>query len=278
MSEFKKDKTGEIHMSNGYGLVEILEHNGCHKCKIKFLEDGTIIDNQSYNQISRGSVRNPYKRVYYGQGYMGQGKYNTQTAKEAYRRWNNMLQRSYDTKYHLKFPTYKDVEICEEWKCFQNFAPWFEENYDSVIMKGWDLDKDLLSENSKFYSPETCCFLPQTLNKLLIHLHNKLVYMQHKDKYYPKICMAGENFWPGVCDSFEEADFVYKTLKKDYAKAVLEKYKNFLPEKVVYKINEQIDTLKIKIPDANLSETTYGISSRKSQRLPIHTPILLGLN
>jgi hypothetical protein len=54
-----------------------------------------------------------------------------------------MLKRRYSKKgEHYKY--YKDVKICEEWYNFQNFAEWFENNYNPETMQSWQLDKDIL--------------------------------------------------------------------------------------------------------------------------------------
>ena len=61
-----------------------------------------------------------------------------------------------------------DVIVCEEWHNYQNFAEWFNKNYIS----GYELDKDLLSNNDKIYSPCTCVFIPKLLNKFMANLYS----------------------------------------------------------------------------------------------------------
>ena len=74
-----------------------------------------------------------------------------------------MLRRCYGNEY--KFRTYKDVEVCEEWLNFQNFKKWYIENL-------WDcdeklcLDKDIIKQNNKIYSPQTCVIVPNKINLL----------------------------------------------------------------------------------------------------------------
>ena len=80
-----------------------------------------------------------------------------------YKRWANMLERSYSTKWHKKSPTYKDVTVCEEWHTFSVFKAWMEKQ----DWKGKQLDKDLIEVGNKEYGPETCCFITQELNTLL---------------------------------------------------------------------------------------------------------------
>lgn len=80
-----------------------------------------------------------------------------------YSRWTSMLTRCFSKKYKTKHGAYKDVTCCEEWLTFSNFKRWMEQ-------QDWEnkqLDKDLLVYQNKVYSPETCCFIPQSLNKFM---------------------------------------------------------------------------------------------------------------
>lgn len=68
----------------------------------------------------------------------------------------------------VRFANYAGADSCPEWKDFQNFAEWFEGVVESgYFHEGWHLDKDLLYKNNKIYSPETCVFLPEDINKVL---------------------------------------------------------------------------------------------------------------
>ena len=81
----------------------------------------------------------------------------------AYRSWRNMLQRCYSEKFHHRNQTYAGVKVCDEWLSFMAFRKWWVENQ----VDGWQLDKDLLSDN-RIYSPETCIFVPSWLNHFTI--------------------------------------------------------------------------------------------------------------
>jgi hypothetical protein len=78
-----------------------------------------------------------------------------------YRKWKAMLERSHGTKVLKSHPTYKDVSTCKEWHTFSNFREW-------MITQDWegkDLDKDLLVEGNKVYSPQTCVFVDSMTNQ-----------------------------------------------------------------------------------------------------------------
>jgi len=81
----------------------------------------------------------------------------------AYSAWIHMLGRAYGSNYHMKRPTYHGVTVCSEWHSFMAFRGWWLEHQ----VDGWDLDKDLLSDN-KIYSPETCIFVPAWINSFTL--------------------------------------------------------------------------------------------------------------
>ncbi len=77
-----------------------------------------------------------------------------------YRTWADMLKRCYSDKYQSKYPTYKGCSACDEWLIFSQFKAWME----TQDWEGKHLDKDLLTEGNKLYSPNTCVFVTQTVN------------------------------------------------------------------------------------------------------------------
>lgn len=109
-----------------------------------------------------------HKRTVQGVGYNSGGIYpaciNTKRT-DVYAVWYNMLQRCYDPKVHARCKRYEGFEVAEEWHDFQNFADWHSNHIFSKC--GYHLDKDLLHPDSKIYSKETVCFIPQEINKLI---------------------------------------------------------------------------------------------------------------
>ena len=77
-----------------------------------------------------------------------------------------MLTRCYSDKYKKKKPTYEDCKVYEELLNFQNFAKWDSENYYEIEGETMCLDKDILVKHNKIYSPETCVYVPNTINVL----------------------------------------------------------------------------------------------------------------
>lgn len=160
-----KDRTGNIfENSQGY-KIKIIKYEKWNKVTIQFC-DGTIIDGVQISNLKKGTVTNPNHLSYYGIACIGVGKYNSQSV--GYSNWSGMLNRCYNLKIQEKQPSYKGCYIDKQWLNFQNFAEWFENNWNPETMQGWQLDKDILVKGNKIYSPETCCFVPQEINKLFI--------------------------------------------------------------------------------------------------------------
>lgn len=81
-----------------------------------------------------------------------------------YRKWVDLVKRVHSEKYHLKYPTYKECSITEEWQKASGFESWMK----SQDWEGLELDKDILTLGNKYYSPETCVFVPKYVNYLFL--------------------------------------------------------------------------------------------------------------
>ena len=79
-----------------------------------------------------------------------------------YSTWKSMLRRCYDPKYQAKYPTYIGCTVCEEWLTFSNFKKWMM----TQDFEGKQLDKDILVQGNKIYSPDTCIFVSKAINTL----------------------------------------------------------------------------------------------------------------
>lgn len=95
-----------------------------------------------------------------------------------------MSERCYDKNVHKKYkPEYKDKTICEEWLNYANFRIWFDEHY---VPGKWqiDLDKDLLVQGNKEYSPETCVFLEHYQNTMFEHNAKDMIYENEDGTFF----------------------------------------------------------------------------------------------
>lgn len=142
---------------------------------VKFVES----DNYQYvhssilNNPSR--MRDSSKPHIMGVGYSSGTKdapFSPHLYPRAYEVWCDMINRCYFGGSGMR--SYKDVEVAEEWHNFNNFLSWFEkEVYDDSAISKFQLalDKDLFGGARKIYSPETCCFLPKSINSCLVGLN-----------------------------------------------------------------------------------------------------------
>ena len=104
------------------------------------------------------------KKLLYNVGindYIGKVNINGKIEK-FYKVWQSMLSRCYDPKYHNRNPAYIGCKVCKEWYSLTAFKKWFDKNY----IEDYELDKDILIEGNKLYSPDTCCFVPKEINRL----------------------------------------------------------------------------------------------------------------
>lgn len=80
-----------------------------------------------------------------------------------YTKWHGMFKRCYSDKAHKQRPKYAGCTVCDEWKVFSNFKRWMK----LQDWEGKDIDKDIAITGNKIYSPNTCIFVTQEINKLL---------------------------------------------------------------------------------------------------------------
>lgn len=156
--------TGDVLNSNNCGSFEVISNESSRNVTVRFVETGTLLSNLQRGNVIRGNVHDYNYPTVEGKGYLGKPKSSISSRSEAYVRWHGMLERCYNDKYHSTRGTYKDCSVCEEWLNFSIFETWFKENY----REGYHLDKDLLVQGNRVYSPSTCCFIPPDLNTLIV--------------------------------------------------------------------------------------------------------------
>ena len=77
--------------------------------------------------------------------------------------WKDMLLRTNQkTNQKTRLISYTDCTVHPDWLYFSKFLSWAKPRFRD----GYQLDKDLLVQGNKVYSPETCVFLPRALNCL----------------------------------------------------------------------------------------------------------------
>ena len=85
-----------------------------------------------------------------------------------YQAWTSMLMRCYSAKHQERYPTYVGCTVSDEWLTFRVFKAWMEKQQ----WEGNQLDKDLLIEGNKVYSPATCVFVSPVVNTFTVDRGN----------------------------------------------------------------------------------------------------------
>ena len=167
----------------------------------------------------------------------------------SYAKWKSMLQRCYSEKYVNRRKCYVGCSVCDEWLRFSNFKRWFDKNY----VEGYYLDKDILVNGNKVYSPETCCFVPHEINELIETRKNKTnkfyqcVEISKNGKFRARIKRYGRREYLGTFNTPEEAFYAYKEAKEEYIKEVATKYYN--DGKIARNVYEALMNYKVEITD-----------------------------
>jgi len=137
-------------------------------------------------------------------------------------RWKRMLERCYSPNSISEYQTYTKTKVCDEWLIFTNFRNW-------MITQQWEgnhLDKDIIGDGT-LYSPETCKFIPQSLNNLLMLNQASrgiypvgVSYITRERKYRASICINSVRKDIGMYKTVEEAVFNYIRVKKEHLLSV----------------------------------------------------------
>jgi hypothetical protein len=243
-----KIRKGEKFITNSGETLVILEYVDSKNIIIQF-EDGTILSGIEYRSVKLGQVNNPNTPIVGGVGFVGVGKYKSRECgvkTKIYTAWYSMLNRCYNENYHKKNPSYIDCLVDERWYNFQNFAKWFEYNY----VDGYQLDKDILFKGNRKYSPETCVFVPQEINSLI--LTNKssrgkypLGVSKFRKGFKVNLSFRGKQASLGSYKTPEIAFSVYKEAKEQEISRVAEVWRSKITEQTY----QALINYKVEIDD-----------------------------
>lgn len=155
-----------------------------------------------------------------------------------YVKWYAMVSRCYSEYYKRLNPTYNSCIVSENFKSFQYFAKWCDEQIG--FAEDYHLDKDLLICGNKEYSEETCCFVPREINNFLCDRGNSrgnlplgvtISNTTIKGKTYSYIRSrvsdgSGVSISLGNFDTVLGAFNAYKAAKEAYAKELATKWQS----------------------------------------------------
>ena len=140
-----------------------------------------------------------------------------------YMKWKDMICRCYSTKVSVRQLTYKDCTVTDDWLTFSSFKVWMKKQN----WKGNELDKDILKQGNKIYSPSTYLFVSRAVNMLLND--NKasrgdfpvgVSINKNTGKFRARFTVNGKEKHIGTFDTQDEAYDSYKLAKYESIRQV----------------------------------------------------------
>ena len=249
-----KDCVGKVCKSLNSGDFKIVKYNNARDVEVQFINT-VFITVATLGNIRNGKVKDPCLPSVYGVGILGT-KYpstiNGVITKE-YDLWHSMLQRCYSNNFQKKQPTYIGCEVSDNFKYYEYFYEWcnkqigFSNDGDG---NPFQLDKDLLVKGNKVYSEDTCVFLPQEINNILVkctasrgkHLIGVSWCKTHKAFKARVNKNKGKPEHLGYFKTELEAFNAYKKAKESFVKEQANKWKGKIDERAYealmnYKVN-----------------------------------------
>lgn len=247
---------GETNIMNCGEEATIIDWKSIKNITVEFKKYNETIKN-NYSNFKKGNIKSNYSLNVYDVGYLGNCEYRAYDDKNKvtpqYRYWKDMLRRCYSEKALIKNPTYIGCSVCDEWHNFQVFSKWYDENYYQVGSQEMHLDKDILHKGNKTYSPDTCCFVPQSINKLFVKSEGTRgdypigVSIDKYNKFVSRCSIFKNNevkqIYLGRFNNPNDAFYTYKQFKENHIKGIAEDYKNQIPTNIyeaMYKYKVEI--------------------------------------
>lgn len=236
-NKHKQIQAGDVFATNEGGSVTVVAYLGWDNIHIVHNDEYQHHASCHAQHLRNGSIKNPYHASVYGTGFIGSGKYRAKSAgkhTKAYLTWKSMLQRCYDEKYIEKKPTYYGCSVATVWHNFQSFAEWYHGQHKE---HDWQIDKDLIVTGNKQYSPDSCAFVPQQINSILLDSSSSrgnlpLGVTESRGKYRARIRVNNIPVDLGIYITPEEAFIHYKLAKEYNVKIVAERYKKCIDPRV----------------------------------------------
>jgi len=197
----------------------------------------------------------------YTKSYKEGGK-NYKTKEYSY--FHKMSVRCNNEKTQQHRPNYLEVVLDNRFKSYNYFVEWARHQV-GFNEEGWSLDKDigchLLDKGKKIYSPETCMFIPATLNSFLTFRKGaknvtgyagvswQSTYTKSGGKFIVSCAeLNGKNKTLGRTDTAEEGYQLYRAHKIKLAKILADTYRGQVDERAIYYLDnfdKYIDDLAI---------------------------------
>ena len=229
----------KVYPTKSYGDILVLEYINYRDVTVKFLNTGNVRKTAT-SEIRKGEIRDNEAFPVYAVGVMDipNELRRCHPVPKEYSIWNGIRQRCYNENTRDKLPTYKDVEMSENFKFYSYFKEWCNQQV-GFNEDGWQLDKDILSKGVKLYSEDTCCFVPPEINTLILKAdrsRGKYPIGVYEDKqagkFKVRISVEGKHKHVGRYYCEKEAFYAYKVAKEQYIKEVANKWKGQIDVRV----------------------------------------------
>ena len=240
--QMRNKRIGEQNYNNQGELMTIIDYRGAFDITVRFEKTKKTKDCR-YSNFKRGKVKDNFLPVVTGVGFLGDiDKVDPKDREKggAYRIWTDMIARCYDKVRYPKYKTYNDCFVCDEWHCYANFKKWYDENFYKIDDEQMCIDKDIIIKGNKVYSPDTCVFVPQRINKLFVN--NKAcrgeyplgvcLISGHQGLFAARMKVNNKDSKSTYHHTPEEAFYSYKKMKEQRIKDIANEYKSRIPQKL----------------------------------------------
>ncbi len=217
MKNLKESRLGTTWVTNSGHVCKVVDYENSNNTYVQF--NCGLILKVRWSHLVRGEIKYPSKLSNCGVGFIGVGGHNSITSKEAYSTWDQMLTRCY----RGICKGYENCVVHEHWLNFQKFADWYysQNDWDKKDCKGksYCLDKDILGDG-KIYSEQTCCFVPESLNKFLTNTKSATGAYRQGKKFLVRTRLSGV---VGIFEDKTIAMLKYKETKLKDLEIILQK-------------------------------------------------------
>ena len=232
-------EVGSLVKTNNFGYLLITRYVSSREVYSKFIDTGYEVKT-TMQQLLKGNINDRLKPTVFGVGVIGECLTVDSCGNrlKEYQVWKGMLERCYSDKFQAKKPTYKGCIVSENFVYYSYFKKWCNKQigFDQV---GWHLDKDIISKGNKVYSEDTCCFVPQEINSLLVRSNATrgkyplgVSYLTRLGMFEASVSLGGRNKRIGRFCNAQEAFYAYKEVKESYIKEVANKWKDRIDPRV----------------------------------------------
>lgn len=244
-----KAKVGDIFTSKQCGEFIVVEYINSANVVVKFIDTGyeTIT---RHSQVLSGQVKDRSLPSVYGVGVIGDSYscWDGSKIRREYALWSSMLARCYSPKSHKARETYIGCTVSENFKSYTYFYEWCNRQV-GLSENNFELDKDLLSGVSKYYSEGTCVFLPQEINVALIKQNKKrgdfpvgVTYHKNTGNFVAQLSTSTGRKHVGAFNNVIDAFAAYKKAKETYLVELAEKWKGKIDDRAYEAlINYKVD-------------------------------------